>query len=285
MDREAFFAELAKLDFEYTPELIEVSNNLLIPETLAPDESRATRDIAYGPHERQRFNLFRPKADARAPCLLFVHDGGFVMGDKGAEGAPFYNNVGAWAQREGLVGVTINYRLAPEIRWPEGRNDVIAAICHVADHAAEYGIDPDRIVIMGHSAGGTHIGDVVANPGAAAGRFAGAVLGSGFYDLAIAVRDPFKPQYFGAEVEDWSPMSSLPGLVASAVPCLFVFGERDFGEVHRQVGALVKAWLESKGRLPLMSMQCGHNHLTTMRQLGHPLDSLGPDLLAFLDSL
>jgi len=204
------------------------------------------------------------------------------MGDKGAPGAPFYNNLGAWAQTNGFAAVTINYRLAPEVRWPAGREDTIAALLHLVDRAAEYRIDPARIVLMGHSAGATHVADVVAAPAAAAGRFAGAVMSSGFYDLASVVRDPFKPQYYGAEIDDWSAMSPLPGLVASEVPCLFAVCEYDMRECQDQARTLAEAWFSAKGRLPVLYVQRGHNHISGARQIGSGLDSFGPVLQEFL---
>ncbi|WP_054530891.1 alpha/beta hydrolase [Erythrobacter sp. SG61-1L] len=284
MDRKTFHATLRAMGSDFTMELIEQTNALLAPLVPSPDEALTTRDIAYGPHERHRFNLFRPAAGEPAPCLLFVHDGGFVMGDKGAPGAPFYNNVGAWAQGQGFVCAAMNYRLAPEVRWPAGRQDVIAMILHLAAHAAEYGIDPQRIYLMGHSAGATHVADVVAAPGEAAGRFAGAIMSSGFYDLSIAVRDPFKPQYYGADVADWSPMSPLPGLIASAVPCLFALCELDMAECHDQAKALADGWYAAKGALPVIFVQPGHNHISAARQIGSNVDSFGPILSAFVSA-
>ena len=285
MDAKAFHAAIAALGQEFSMELVETTNAMLAPLVPVPDESRITRDIPYGPHERHRLNLVRPAGDAAAPGLLFVHDGGFVMGDKGPAGAPFYNNIGAWAQREGIACVAINYRLAPEVRWPAGREDTIAAICHVAERAADYGIDPNRIVLMGHSAGSTHVADVVAAPGAAAGKIAGAIMSSGFYDLATAVRDPFKPQYYGAEVEDWSPMSPLPGVVATGIPCLFSVCELDMLECQKQAMVLASAWLEARGRWPNLHVQAGHNHISGCRQIGTGFDSLGPLIAQFVTSV
>jgi triacylglycerol lipase len=281
MDRKAFHAKIVELGQEFSMEMVEATNAMLAPLLPAPDESRTTRDIAYGPHERHRLNLFRPAGDTPAPCLLFVHDGGFVMGDKGEPGAPFYNNLGAWAQGQGIVAATMNYRLAPEVRWPAGREDVTAAVLHLVKHAGEYGIDPQRIVLMGHSAGATHVADTVAAPGTAAGKFAGAVISSGFYDAAIAVRDPFKPQYYG-DGADWSAMSSLPGLVASEAPCLFAVCEYDMRECQEQVRVLADAWFAAKGRLPVIHVQGGHNHISAVRQVGSPLDSFGPVLADFV---
>lgn len=283
MTRNEFHAAIAAMGSEFSPELVEKTNAMCAPIVPRPDEGRTTRDIAYGPHERHRLNLFRPAGDGPAPCLLFVHDGGFVMGDKGAQGAPFYNNIGAWAQREGIACVTINYRLAPEVRWPAGREDVIAAILHVADHAAEYGIDPDRIVIMGHSAGSTHVADVVAVPGTAAGKIAGAIMSSGFYDLASAVRDPFKPQYYG-DSADWSEMSPLQGVIATDIPSMFSVCEYDMRECQGQAMVLAQAWFVARGRWPELHVQAGDNHISACRQIGSEIDSMGPLIAEFIAS-
>lgn len=287
MDWKTFRAKVVELGQEFSMEMVDATNAMLAPLVPAPDESRTTRDIAYGPHARHRLNLFRPpfdglRSDAAAPCLLFVHDGGFVMGDKGEPGAPFYNNMGAWAQAQGFVAATMNYRLAPEVQWPAGREDVIAAVLHLSEHATEYGIDPARIVVMGHSAGATHTADLVAAPGAAAGKFAGAIMSSGFYDLATVVRDPFKPQYYGGDAGDWSPMSPLPGLLASTVPCLFAVCEYDMLECQEQARTLADAWFAAKGRLPVFHVQGGHNHISGARQIGSRLDSFGPVVRNFV---
>ena len=77
--------------------------------------SRIARDIRYGPAERNRLDIFtaEPAGGAAKPVLMFVHGGGFVRGDKQVPGTPFHDNIGAWAARHGLVGVTMTYRLAP----------------------------------------------------------------------------------------------------------------------------------------------------------------------------
>jgi triacylglycerol lipase len=71
------------------------------------------RDFEYGAHERHRLDLFRKRDIQGVPVLVFVHGGGFVMGDKRSAESPFYDNIGTFAALQGFVGVTINYRLAP----------------------------------------------------------------------------------------------------------------------------------------------------------------------------
>ena len=93
---------------------------------------------------------------------MFVHGGGFVGGDKHVPGTPMYDHIGAWAVRNGWVGVTITYRLAPEHTWPAGAQDVAAAVQWVRDNIASYGGDPSRIVLAGHSAGSVHVASYLA---------------------------------------------------------------------------------------------------------------------------
>ena len=282
MDRDQVLAALAQWGRDFTMDMIQGTTALFAPLVAVPDEARVTRDVIYGPHPRHRLDIFRPKGTAPAPCVLFVHGGGFVMGDKGAAGAPFQNNIGAWAMGEGFVGATMTYRLAPEAKWPDGRNDVISAILHLAEHAEEYLIDPERIFIMGTSAGATHVADTIAAPGDAAGRIAGAVLLSGIYDMEIAERDQFKPAYYGEDKSTWTKASSLPGLAASPVPCLFTVSELDPPDFQRQATALVSAWVAEKGRWPRIIQLAGHNHLSSASQIGSTIDGLGAEIASFV---
>ena len=118
----------------------------------------SVEDIAYGPDERHRLDVFAPAArPGRAmPVVLFVPGGGFVGGAKSREGVPFYQNVGVFFAKNGVVGVTMNYRLAPKHMWPAGGEDVAAALRWIRKNIAEFGGDPERIFLFGQSAGGTH---------------------------------------------------------------------------------------------------------------------------------
>lgn len=285
MTREDIFNKLAEWGTDFTPDIIQGTAKFYTPIALRPDESRVTRDIAYGPHERHRLNLFRPEGGEPATCVVFVHGGGFVMGDKGKAGEPFQNHFGAWAAREGFVGVTVNYRLAPEASWPDGREDLIAAILHLAEHAGEYGIAPGRIVITGTSAGGTHVADVVAKPGDAAPHLAGAAMISGIYDLVIAEMDQFKPQYYGADQAGWGAASTKAALAQTDLPCLYTVNEFDPPDFQRQAMALAKARLAETGKWPLLHVLAGHNHVSSTMQIGSEFDDLGPLLAKFVGGL
>jgi len=93
---------------------------------------------------------------APRPVLLFIHGGGWTLGDKKR-----IEHKVELALRNGWVYVSINYRLSPRVKHPEHARDAAAAIAYIHEHATEFGGDPDNIVIMGHSAG-AHIAAIVA---------------------------------------------------------------------------------------------------------------------------
>lgn len=112
--------------------------------------------------------IYKPE-DAQGPTPVFfnIHGGGFIYG------APELDDEFCDRVRREL-GVTVinpSYRLAPENMFPSDKEDVYDIVKHVHDNAAEYGIDPDRMAIGGHSAGG-NISTVVAMMAKESGEFA-----------------------------------------------------------------------------------------------------------------
>jgi triacylglycerol lipase len=92
-----------------------------------------TRDIAYGPDPLNVLDVFTAEAATGAPrpVLVYVHGGGFERGDKHTPGTPFADNIPLWAARNGMVGVNVNYRLAPKAQWPSGPQDIAAILAWV----------------------------------------------------------------------------------------------------------------------------------------------------------
>ncbi len=113
---------------------------------------------------RQVLDVFSPQGASARPVVAFVHGGAFVRGQKDMD-AEIYSNVLWYFARHGFVGVNIEYRHAPEAAYPGGAADVGAAVAWIADNIANYGGDPSRIVLIGHSAGGTHVAGYMLDPG------------------------------------------------------------------------------------------------------------------------
>jgi len=248
-----------------------------------------TRDHAYGPHERHRLDVFAPAAAAQAhadlPVVVFVHGGGFVMGDKRVPDMPFYDNVGNFVASSGYVGVTMTYRLAPAHPWPAGSEDVAAAVRWVKDNIADHGGDPRRVFLWGQSAGAVHVAGYVAHP-----RFhpkdgvgiAGALLLSGIYDIAQADPNPFQHAYYGETRANWSQCSTLEGLVAASLPLFFSVSEFDGADFQKQAALLVSTFAHVHGRFPEMHWLAGHNHVSPILAVGTPADTLGPLVRNFI---
>lgn len=115
-------------------------------------------DIAYGSGPLEKLDLYIPKnkGSARMPILIFLHGGGWRMGDKQQQGGK-----GALYAQNGIIFVNANYGLAPNVVHPQQVLDVAKSIKYSVDHAQEWGGDPERIFLMGHSAG-AHLVDLVA---------------------------------------------------------------------------------------------------------------------------
>lgn len=114
---------------------------------------RVTSDVAYLPEDRaEKLDLYVPvkrAAGALSPAVIWVHGGGWMRGDKAEASA---KEVCATLADAGYVAASINYRIGASA-WPQNLRDVKSAIRFLRAHAAEYGIDPERIALGGASAG------------------------------------------------------------------------------------------------------------------------------------
>jgi acetyl esterase/lipase len=95
-------------------------------------------------------DAFVPEGSGPFATCILVHGGGFTKGDKHSFITPLFEPLA----KAGFTWFTINYRLAPQHRWPACAEDVASAIRWVKAHAADYKVDVNRIAIIGESAGG-----------------------------------------------------------------------------------------------------------------------------------
>ena len=105
-----------------------------------------------------KLDVFRPKTPGtRRPALLQVHGGGWIIGFKEYQGVPLLSHMAA----QGWVGFNVDYRLSPKATFPAHIIDIKRALAWIREHADEYGVDPDFVVITGGSAGG-HLSALLA---------------------------------------------------------------------------------------------------------------------------
>lgn len=241
------------------------------------------RDLSYGPDERNVLDIFTPdSAGADRPVVVFVHGGGFARGSKRNGDSPFYDNIGLWAAGQGLVGVTINYRLVPAHVWPSGIEDLTALVGWLKAHAAEHGGDPERIFLWGHSAGAAHVADYVAHRvlrGEGTG-LTGAILTSGFYKLGDAVSA--WQAYYGEDVATYAERSSLAGLARADLPLFVSDAELDDPATFQSQARLLARARADAGKPVRYLHLLGHSHISEAYAVGTEDRSLSAPVLEFI---
>jgi acetyl esterase/lipase len=248
---------------------------------------KAERDIAYGSGPKETLDLFTPEAKgAKRPILIFVHGGGFVGGDKSNAGngapSPFYDNTMIWAVNHGLVGVNMNYELAPKAQYPAVQREIAEVVAWARKNAASWGGDPDRIVVWGHSAGAAHVGSFIAHPetyadiAGATKPVQGAVMTSGGYDFAGQGDNV----YYGPAAT-LAERSSTAGLIKSKVPLLVAHAELDPEGMVADADKLHAA-LTQAGRAHEYLVAAKHGHMSESYSVGTADESVSGPVLAFI---
>jgi triacylglycerol lipase len=210
---------------------------------------------------------------------VFVHGGGFARGAKSSPNLFYYDNIGYWAAEHGLVGVTLNYRLAPEFQFPAGAEDMARAVAWLREQARGWGADPSRIYLWGHSAGGAHVADyLVRTPQA---PVAGAILLSGIYSLGTEVS--IWKDYYGENVALYPERTSLQKLIQLRLPILVGWAEFDPPNFVPDSEGL-SAGRRAAAR-PTVSVRLpSHSHLSEAYAIGTADESLSAPILQFIQS-
>lgn len=244
-----------------------------------------TRDLAYGGHPRQTMDLFRPAGAGGLPIAVFVHGGAFVRGAKRVSDE-LYDNVAYWFARQGFLGVNLEYRLAPESPYPGGTDDVAHALAWLHGHAAQQGGDPERILLIGHSSGGTHVASYVFDPALGhAGRHVRAlVLISARLRAERLLENPNAAgvaAYFGADPRLDALRSPVEHAACSNVPTFVVVAE--FENPLLDVYGLEFAHLlaVARRRAPRFLQALGHNHMSIVAHFNSGDETLGRAILEF----
>ncbi|HZP66759.1 MAG TPA: alpha/beta hydrolase [Rudaea sp.] len=185
-------------------------------------------DLHYGSATLETLDVYRPARAANAPVFVMVHGGGWRLGDK-AMGRMVDSKIARWAPR-GIVFVSIDYGLLPATPVTRQVDDIAQALAYVQRHAADWGGDPKKIVLMGHSAG-AHLVDVLAADPARA-RAAGAQpwlgtvsLDSAAIDVPAIMKRHHMRLYdaaFGGDAAQWKALSPIDLVAAPAPPMLAV---------------------------------------------------------------
>lgn len=226
---------------------------------------KAERDIAYGGDPLQKLDVvWDGKTTGNRPVLVFVHGGGFTGGDKHTPGQFTYDNIMTWANQQGMVGVEINYRLAPKNQYPDAATDTRDALAYVAKNARQWGGDPNRIFLWGHSAGASLVGIYVSHPEfhyKPGGGIIGAVMTSGGYEARPSA-------FFGKDPEKVKAASSVEGLKATRIPLFFTRAEWDPETPQIAQGEMIHKVLTEAGHAHMFHLMTTHNHMSQVYSVG-----------------
>ena len=246
-----------------------------------------SRELAYGPHERHRLDVYRQAGLDHAAVVLFVHGGAFVRGVKDSN-AEIYANFARYFARNGCVGVNMEYRLAPEAAYPAGAEDVACAIAWIKENAWEFGGNPERIIVMGHSAGAAHAAAYVCDPAA---RPAGGPGVAGLVLISGRLRADARPDnpnahgvraYYGADESLYECRSAVTYAGRVDVPLFVAIAEYENPYLDAYAAEFLHRVGMVRGRVPRFIQLRGHNHTSIVAHFDSGEDSLGRELLGFI---
>jgi len=191
-----------------------------------PNRIAVAHSLAYGAGTRHTLDICRPNDADAAPVVVFFYGGGWRSGRKG-----IYRYAAKALARLGYVAVVPDYRIYPEVRYPDFLDDGARAVRWVRDNVGRYGGDPEKLFLMGHSAG-AHIAAMLAVDarwldavGLSAGRDIRGLIGiSGPYDFLPLRNGTLKIIFGGADRADTQPIHHV---ASGAPPALLLTGDRD----------------------------------------------------------
>ncbi len=246
----------------------------------------AQRDIAYGDVQRQRLDIYLPtqRSAQGSPVVVFFYGGGWEGGDK-----KDYKFVGEALSSHGITVVIPDYRVYPEVVFPDFVDDAAAAVAWTRANIRRYAGDEQQLFLAGHSAG-AHIASLLAlNPdylekyALTPGNVQGMIGLAGPYDFLPLKSDTLKI-IFGLENQRWQsqPINFVSG---DNPPMLLLVGERDLTVWPRNSYRLADKITEQGGDVTLIKFP-DYGHVSMVAKLAKPLRGDGAllqPILSFID--
>ncbi|MES2973174.1 MAG: alpha/beta hydrolase [Pseudomonadota bacterium] len=243
---------------------------------------RGTEGVAYGDGPRRKLDVYQPLAPAAggSPVIVFFYGGNWRSGERAD-----YRFVGEALASSGALVLIPDYRLYPEVTYPEFLHDSAAAMAWAFDHARDYGGDPAKLYVMGHSAGAYNAAMMALDPrwlGARRERLAGFIGLAGPYDF-LPIENPDTQRAFS-----WpnTPRESQPvGYVSAKAPrTLLIAANSDnlVNPLRNTVGLANR--LKAAGVDTTLRRYDNVNHVTLIGAMAGPLRFLAPvrnDVLSF----
>lgn len=235
-------------------------------------------ELSYGPHARQCLQVYQgprgsqaQRSEALQPIAMFVHGGAFLRGQMNSN-AQVYGNVPRYFARHGFVGVNMEYRLAPEAPFPAGAQDVGLAVDWLHQHAAKFGGDARRILLVGHSAGGAHVASYACDSRLrpAQPKVAGIALISARLRADVRADNPNAAgvrAYFGEEAWRYEADSPVSHAAQLNVPALLAVAEYENPWLDVYAAEFCHRVGLAQGRIPRLLCLPQHNHTSIVAHL------------------
>jgi len=248
---------------------------------------RRDADLQYGVLAKQRLDVYTPTKNSgqKLPIVIFLHGGGWNSGDKNQ-----YRFVGAALAEQGWIGVSVNYRLYPAVKYPAFMDDAALAVKYVHEHATEWGGDSQQIYLMGHSAG-AHIATMLAldneflqKNGGDSHWLRGVIGVAGPYDFIPFTFD-YMHDLFGPEA-NYAQSQPMNYARADAPPLLLLHGMTDTNVLPRNTIKLVAAMQRQGGNVQAHYYE-GVNHTDIIAAMSTPARGRAPtlaDMKKFIDA-
>lgn len=201
---------------------------------LLPEGSSLLKDLSYGSDSAQKLDVYLPKKEIlqkKAPFIIMVHGGAWMVGDKS-----FFpvvqNKIDRWLKK-GIIFVSVNYRMSHSPNPLQQVDDLDSALNYIQINAEKYGGDPNKIVLMGHSAG-AHLVSLLASSEeyqkSSKLKWLGTVaLDSAAFDLVeqMQTKHPrFYDRVFGSEKKNWQSNSPFYQIDRKILPMLIVCSQK-----------------------------------------------------------
>lgn len=247
---------------------------------IAPKDSGTTiaaRNLAYGPEPRQKLDVYAPaKGIKPAGIVVFVYGGSWNSGSKSD-----YGFAGRALAARGYVTAVFDYRLVPQIRYPGFIEDAAKAVAWAHLHAADYGADPRKLYLIGHSAGAynammvTLAPQFLAREGLAPSDVTAVVGLSGPYDFLPLGVSATQEAFAGVDNLAATQPINLPRRARATPPIMLATGDADETVQPRNTKALAAA-LRSTGHAVEEKYYTGLGHVDTLLALSRPMRGKAP---------
>ncbi len=234
--------------------------------------------------KKDRLDVYAPAGARGAPIVVSIHGGALREGDKSREAF-----VGHALARAGFVAVVINYRLSPGVMHPAHVEDAAHAVAWARTHAAEYGGDPRKLFVIGHSAGAYLAALLALDPRylaayqMSAADLKGIVPVSAFFYVDRAGVAPDRPKdVWGTDVATWQAASPSSYVRKDLPPMLLLFADGD-ADWRRRQQADFQADMKKAGASAVETrMITGRDHSSIWGRMKNANDETAAAIIAFI---